>query len=148
MSMSVRATDRRRHARPAVLALLLAVGLGGCATQALESASAKLREGIERDLTPATERLARRTGEQLIASLVAELEGPLNKRLLEAGQDMSKSLIKGAALGFSEPGNQDSFGTLTYTLHESEELKAAIQPSAHDNDVGPWLSTFLKRRGL
>ena len=33
-------------------------------------------------------------------------------------------------------------------LHESEELKAAIQQSAHDNYVGPWLSSFLKRRGL
>jgi vacuolar-type H+-ATPase subunit E/Vma4 len=183
------------------------------AAEGLESASAKLREGIERDLTPATERLAARTGEQLIASLVAGLEGPLNKRLVEAGQDMSKSLIKGMAIGFSEPGNQDSFGTLTHVmslqamrgarqgmteglpdqrqvalvasivvlaallllaaaslsflwwryhqsaksltimaeninLHESEELKAAIQQSAHDNYVGPWLSSFLKRRGL
>jgi hypothetical protein len=26
--------------------------------------------------------------------------------------------------------------------------KAAIQQSAHDNYVGPWLSSFLKRRGL
>jgi vacuolar-type H+-ATPase subunit E/Vma4 len=183
------------------------------ATEGLESASAKLRDRIERDLTPATERLARRTGEQLIASLVAGLEGPLNKRLMEAGQDMSKSLIKGVALGFNEPGNQESFGTLTQVmslqavrgarqgmkeglpderqvtlvasivvlaallllaaaslsllwwryhqsaksltimaeninLHESEELKAAIQQSAHDNYVGPWLSSFLKRRGL
>jgi hypothetical protein len=36
----------------------------------------------------------------------------------------------------------------TINLHESEELKAAIQQSAHDNYVGPWLSSFLKRRGL
>ena len=183
------------------------------ATEGLESASAKLRERIERDLTPATERLARRTGEQFIAALVAGLEGPLNKRLVEAGQDMSKSLIKGMAVGFNEPSNQESFGTLTQVmslqavrgarqgmteglpdqrqvalvasivvlaallllsaaalsfiwwryhqsaksltimaeninLHESEELKAAIQQSAHDNYVGPWLSSFLKRRGL
>jgi hypothetical protein len=27
-------------------------------------------------------------------------------------------------------------------------LKAAIHQSAHDNYVGPWLSSFLKRRGL
>ena len=31
--MSVRATARRRHARLAALALLLAAGLGGCVTQ-------------------------------------------------------------------------------------------------------------------
>ena len=31
---------------------------------------------------------------------------------------------------------------------EARDLKAAIQQSAHDNYVGPWLSTFLKRRGL
>ena len=31
---------------------------------------------------------------------------------------------------------------------EAPDLKAAIQQSAHDNYVGPWLSTFLKRRGL
>jgi hypothetical protein len=31
---------------------------------------------------------------------------------------------------------------------EASDLKAAIQQSAYDNYVGPWLSTFLKRRGL
>ncbi len=31
---------------------------------------------------------------------------------------------------------------------ESSELKQAIRESAHANYVGPWLSSFLKRRGL
>jgi len=183
------------------------------AAEGLQSASATLRDRIEREASPATERLAKRTGEQFIASLVAGLEGPLSKRLTDAGQDMSKSLIKGMAVGFSEPGNQDSFGALTQVMslqavrgarqgmkeglpderqvalvasvvvlatmlllaaaglsllwwryhqsaksltimaetinmHDADELKAAIQQNAHDNYVGPWLSSFLKRRGL
>jgi hypothetical protein len=32
--------------------------------------------------------------------------------------------------------------------HDATELKRAIQKSATDNYVGPWLSTFLKARGL
>lgn len=32
--------------------------------------------------------------------------------------------------------------------HEASELKRAIHKSATDNYVGPWLSTFLKARGL
>jgi cobalamin biosynthesis Mg chelatase CobN len=183
------------------------------AADGIDKMTVRLRERIERDVTPATERLAKRTGEELIASLVAGLEGPLQKRLLEAGQGMSTSLIKGVALGLNEPSNQESFGSLTQVMSlqavrgarqgmkeglpderqvaliasivvlaallvlavgslsflwwryhqsaksltimaeninqlESEELKAAIQQSAHDNYVGPWLSSFLKRRGL
>jgi hypothetical protein len=183
------------------------------AADGIDKMTVRLRERIERDVTPATERLAKRTGEELIASLVAGLEGPLQKRLLEAGQGMSTSLIRGVALGLNEPSNQESFGSLTQVMSlqavrgarqgmkeglpderqvaliasivvlaallvlaagslsflwwryrqsaksltimaesinqlESEELKAAIQQSARDNYVGPWLSSFLKRRGL
>ena len=32
--------------------------------------------------------------------------------------------------------------------HQADALKATIKQSAHDNYVGPWLSSFLKRRGL
>ena len=32
--------------------------------------------------------------------------------------------------------------------HDAKELKQAIRKSATDNYVGPWLSTFLKTRGL
>ena len=32
--------------------------------------------------------------------------------------------------------------------HDAQELKQAIHKSATDNYVGPWLSTFLKARGL
>ena len=183
------------------------------AAEGLQTASATLRDRLEREASPATERLAKRTGEQFIGALIAGLEGPLNKRLMDAGQDMSKSLIKGMTVGFSEPGTQDTFGALTQVMslqavrgarqgmkeglpderqvalvasvvvltamlvlaagglsllwwryrqsaksltimaetinmHDADELKAAIQQSAHENYVGPWLSTFLKRRGL
>lgn len=183
------------------------------AAEGIEIAAARLRERLESDVTPATERLAKRTGEELITSLVKGLEGPLQARLLVAGQEMSQSLIKGLALGLNEPTNQGSFGGLTKLMtreavrgaregmheglpterqmaliaaivvmgalllfatlglsfvwwryhqstksltimaesinqHRSDELKAAIQQSAHDNYVGPWLSSFLKRRGL
>jgi hypothetical protein len=183
------------------------------ATDGIDKMATRLRERIAGEITPAMERLARRTGEQLIVSLVAGLEGPLQKRLLEAGQGMSASMIKGVALGLNEPANQASFGNLTQVMSleavrgarqgmkeglpderqvaliaslvvlaallilatgsmslfwwryhqsaksltimaeninqlEATELKAAIQQSAHDNYVGPWLSTFLKRRGL
>jgi hypothetical protein len=32
--------------------------------------------------------------------------------------------------------------------HQSGALKDAIEKSTHDNYVGPWFSSFLKRRGL
>jgi len=182
-------------------------------TESVASATSKLREGLERDVTPATERLAQHTAEQLITSLVAGLEGPLQQRLLTAGREMSKALIKGLAQGLDDPVNQSSFGSLTQLMmlqavrgakqgvqeglpderrvvliasivvltallflsatglsfvwwryhqsaksltimaeninqHEADALKTAIQKSAQENYVGPWLSSFLKRRGL
>lgn len=32
--------------------------------------------------------------------------------------------------------------------HQSGALEETIKKSAHDNDVGPWFSSFLKRRAL
>ena len=32
--------------------------------------------------------------------------------------------------------------------HRSDALEDTIEKSAHDNYVGPWFSSFLKRRGL
>jgi hypothetical protein len=48
---------------------------------------------------------------------------------------------------------QQSAKTLTIVAesinqHKSDALKDTIRKSAHDNYVGPWFSTFLKRRGL
>ncbi len=183
------------------------------ATESIDRLTARLRDRIEADVIPATERLAKRTGEQFIVSLVAGLEGPLQQRLLVAGEEMSKALIRGAGQGMDDPTNQERFGGLTQLItlqavrgarqglneslpdqrqvaliasivvlaallvlsatglsflwwryhqsaktltiiaenineHDAEPLKAAIQKDAHDNYVGPWLSSFLKRRGL
>ena len=63
--MSVRATDRRRHARSAALALLLAAGLGGCVTQefvrGIEHDAARGAMGGVADGIPAIEEPLRQT---------------------------------------------------------------------------------------
>jgi hypothetical protein len=48
---------------------------------------------------------------------------------------------------------QQSAKTLTIVAksinnHQSGALKDTIKRSTHDNYVGPWFSSFLKRRGL
>ena len=48
---------------------------------------------------------------------------------------------------------QQSAKTLTIVAetindHQSGALKDTIKKSTHDNYVGPWFSSFLKRRGL
>jgi hypothetical protein len=183
------------------------------ATAGILAATTTLRDSLERDVTPAAQRLAQRMGDQLIVSLVAGLEGPLQQAMLRAGRNMSQALIRGAAEGADDPINQAGFGGLTNHVmlqavrgakqgmreglpdqgqvalisglvllgalvlvsggglavvwwryqqsaktltivaesindHRSGALKEAIRKSTHDNYVGPWFSTFLKRRGL
>ncbi len=72
-----------------------------------------LRDSLDRDVTPSAERLARRMGEELVASVVKGLEGPLQKSMLQAGRNMSQALMKGAAEGAEDPINQAGFGGLT-----------------------------------
>ena len=191
----------------------LEVELRKVATASILAATTTLRDSIERDVNPATQRLARQMGEQLVASLVTGLEGPMQARLQLVGRNMSLALIKGAAEGADDPVNQAGFGDLTHQVmlqamrgarqgmseglpnrtqvalisavvllgvmvlgsggglawfwwryqqsaktltivaesinqHKSDALKDTIRKSAHDNYVGPWFSTFLKRRGL
>ena len=59
----------------------------------------------------------------------------------------------GGGLGWFWWRYQQSAKTLTIVAesinqHESGPLKETIRQSAHDNYVGPWFSSFLKRRGL
>jgi hypothetical protein len=175
------------------------------ATESIASATSRLREGVERDVTPAAQLLARRTAEQLVTALVAGLQA--------IGGEMGRAVIAGAARGMGDPENQASAGgfvrlvglqavrgaaeavheglpdrmqaaliagivvlgaflvlaagglTMIWSRyqkstkslaivaesinqHEADALKATIKQSAHDNYVGPWLSSFLKRRGL
>ena len=72
-----------------------------------------LRDSLDRDVTPSAERLASRMGEELVASVVKGLEGPLQKSMLQAGRNMSQALMKGAAEGAEDPINQAGFGGLT-----------------------------------
>ncbi len=183
------------------------------ATASILAATTPLRDSLERDVTPAAQRLASRMGEELVASVVKGLEGPLQKTMLQAGRNMSQALIKGAAEGAEDPLNQAGFGGLTNHVmlqavrgarqgmteglpdqaqvalisgmvllgalvlattgglgffwwryqqsaktltivaksinnHQSGALKDTIKKSTHDNYVGPWFSSFLKRRGL
>lgn len=82
-------------------------------TAGILATTTTLRDSLERDVTPAAERLARRMGEELVTSLVKGLEGPLQKTMLQAGRNMSQALIKGAAEGAEDPINQAGFGGLT-----------------------------------
>jgi len=183
------------------------------ATASILAATTTLRDSLERDVTPAAQRLASRMGEELVISVVKGLEGPLQKTMLQAGRNMSQALIKGAAEGADDPINQAGFGGLTSHVmlqavrgarqgmteglpdqaqvalisgmvllgalvlatsvglgffwwryqqstktltivaksinnHQSGALKDTIRKSTHDNYVGPWFSSFLKRRGL
>jgi len=183
------------------------------ATQSILAVTLTLRDSVERDVSPATQRLAKRMADQLVVSLVEGLEGPLQERVQLAGRNMAQALIKGAAQGADDPVNQAGFGgftshvmlqavrgakqgmteslpsqtetalvsavillgalllgtaatlglywwryqqsakTLTIVAesinqHQSGTLKETIRKSAHDNYVGPWFSSFLKRRGL
>jgi hypothetical protein len=182
-------------------------------TASILAATTTLRDSLERDVTPAAQRLASRMGEELVVSVVKGLEGPLQKTMLQAGRNMSQALIKGAAEGADDPLNQAGFGGLTNHVmlqavrgarqgmteglpdqaqvalisgmvllaalvlassaglgffwwryqqsaktltivaksinnHQSGALKDTIKKSTHDNYVGPWFSSFLKRRGL
>ena len=59
----------------------------------------------------------------------------------------------GGGLGWFWWRYQQSAKTLTIVAesinqHQSGALKETIRQSAHDNYVGPWFSSFLKRRGL
>ena len=183
------------------------------ATASILASTTTLRDSLERDVTPAAQRLASRMGEELVVSIVKGLEGPLQKSMLQAGRNMSQALIKGAAEGADDPINQAGFGGLTNHVmlqavrgarqgmteglpdqaqvalisgmvllaalvlassgglgffwwryqqsaktltivaksinnHQSGALKDTIKKSTHDNYVGPWFSSFLKRRGL
>jgi hypothetical protein len=181
--------------------------------QTMAEAGTALKDSIERQLTPATEVLARHTAEVLVDTLVKALEGPLGKKLEESAGQMGQKLVSEAATALAAPTSKTSVAEFTesatrgalrgaragvgeglpqhieaaliaglvvmgalllsfavgmYMLwsryqqsttslaiiaqkineHETPELKETIQQSAADNHVGPWLSQFLKHRGL
>ena len=112
-------TALARQGDETVRALITAAGtqveteMRAVATQSILAATTTLRGSVERDVSPATQRLAKRMADQLIVSLVEGLEGPLQDRLQIAGRNMAQALIKGADQGADDPINQAGFGGLT-----------------------------------
>ena len=168
---------------------------------------------MEKQLTPATEQLARHTAEVLADSLVKALDGPLGKKLEQTTGQLGQQLVSEAATALASPASKAAvaefaesatrgavrgaragvseglpphlqtaliaglvvlcalvvlFAIGAFSLwhryqqsttslaiiaekinqQQSQELKQAISKSAADNHVGPWLSRFLKNRGL
>lgn len=177
------------------------------------TAGGALRDSLQKDLTAATQLLAKNTAEALVAALVKALDGELGQKLKQTAGGMSQQLIleatselrgpasKQAVSEFAESalrgavrGTRDGiseslpsrlqvalisglivcatlllmlgggFAVVYYRYRKSTktltiiaekineaaatDLKQAIHKSATVNYVGPWLSSFLKERGL
>lgn len=187
--------------------------LRGAVAETVTAAGSALKESLEKDLTKASQHLAKSTAEALTAALLQALDGPLGKRLEQSAGQMAQQMVgqatstlrdpnsKAAISEFTESamrgavrGTRDGvneglpnrlqsaliagvvvLGTLVFVAaiamlllwsryrlstkslaiiaekinqHDAQDLKRAIHKSATDNYVGPWLSTFLKARGL
>lgn len=181
--------------------------------QTVATAGSSLKEAVQKDLADATQVLARKTADALVATLVKALEGPLGEQLQKAAGGMGRQLISEAATSLRDPASKQAVGEFTQSALygavrgtkqgvsdglpdrvqttlisgvvvlaslltltaiallilfrryrqstksltiiaqkinqvEAIDLKRAIQKSADDNYVGPWLSNFLKHRGL
>ena len=197
-----------QNAGPALQKELRQIVLATVAT-----ASGALKESIQKDLTAATQTLARSTAETLVATLVIALEGKLGQQLKQLVGALGQQLVADAATKLRDPASKDAVGefaesamkgavrgtrsgideglpsrlqvalisglivcgallvifttgffiifhryrqsakSLTIIAQkineaDSQNLKQAIQKSAHANYLGPWLSSFLKQRGL
>lgn len=191
----------------------LRTALRTAVVQMMAEAGAALRESVEKQLTPASETLARHTAEVLTEALVKALEGPLGQKLERTAGEMGQQLVREAAIALAAPTSKTAVAEFTesatrgavrgaragvseelpphfqaaliaglivlgsllllsgvgaYMLwrryqqsttslaiiaekinqQDAKDLKRAIQKSATDNHVGPWLSSFLKHRGL
>jgi hypothetical protein len=191
----------------------LRTALRAAVLNTMTEAAAALKESMEKQLTPATELLARHTSEVLVDTLVKALEGPLGEKLEQAAGQLGQRLVSEATTALATPAAKSAVAEFTesatrgairgaheqvraempahlqsalyaglivmgallflcalaaYGLwhhyqqsatslaliaekinqHDSEKLKQAIRESAAANHVGPWLSRFLKHRGL
>jgi hypothetical protein len=177
------------------------------------TASGALKDSIQKDLTAATQLLARSTAEALVATMVRALEGELGQQLKQTVGGLGQQLVADAASKLREPASRQAvseftesamkgavrgtrdgineglpnrlqvalisglvvcatlllvvslgFFLLFYRYRQStkslaiiaqkinetdaKSLKQQIQKSASANYLGPWLSSFLKQRGL
>ncbi len=181
--------------------------------QTMTEAGAALKDSVEKQLTPATEALARHTAAVLVDTLLKALDGPLGQKLEQMGGQMGQRVVSEAAAALAAPASKSAVaefsesatrgavrgaragvseelpahlaaaliaglvvtGSLLLLLAiaaysiwrryqqsttalaivaekinqaDSKPLKQAIHKSASENHVGPWLSGFLKHRGL
>lgn len=181
--------------------------------QTVAAASGALRDAVSRDLTQASQQLARGTAEALVTALVKALEGPLGQQLQQTAGLMGQRLASETAAGLASPASKAAAAEFTHSAvqgalrgaragldeglpdrlqialiaaavvlaalvlllglgilviyrrykkstkslaiiaekinqQDATDLKRAIRRSADDNYVGPWLSGFLKERGL
>lgn len=179
----------------------------------LSAARVVLKDAIQKDLTEASQVLAKSLAETLAAALTKQLEGPLGKQLESTAGQLGQKLAGEATAALGSPASKAAVGEFTESAmrgavrgardgvndglpnriqvgliaavvvlfcvlvllslgsfilfrryrhstkaltiiaekinqHDAAELKRSIAKSAQDNYVGPWLSTFLKSRGL
>ena len=112
--MSVRATDRRRHARPAALALLLAAGLGGCVTQEYvrgigHHAAKGAMDGVA-DGIPAIEEPLRQTLHRVLVE---------DETLRRAARDMTETAVKSLEAGLASAEMRKQIDDLVTQAFES-----------------------------
>lgn len=187
--------------------------LRGAVSETVTAAGGALKESLEKDLTKASQHLAKSTAEALTTALLQALDGPLGKRLEQSAGQMAQQMVGQATFALRDPNSKAAISEFTesamrgavrgtregvneglpnrlqsaliagivvlgalvllaaigmlllwsrYRLstkslaiiaekinqHDAQDLKRAIHKSATDNYVGPWLSTFLKARGL
>ena len=187
--------------------------LSAIVLQTVATADGALRDAIQKDLTAATQLMAKSTAEALVATIVKALEGELGQQLEHTVGDLSRQLVAQAATKLRDPESREAVGefaesamrgavrgtrsgindslptrlqvalisslvvcatllllltvgffillaryrksTKSLTLiaqkineSDAKPLKQSIRQSADANYVGPWLSSFLKRRGL
>lgn len=140
-----------RDGNDAVRALVKTAGsqleaeLRRVASQSILATTTALRDSLDRDVSPAAQRLARRMGEQLIDSLVVGLEGPMQERLTRTGRDMAQALLKGAAQGASDPITQAGFGGLTHQamLHAVRGARQGMSEGLPDQAKVALVSTIV-----
>ncbi len=120
----------------------------GQATQTLRDPSSKA--AVSEFTESAMRGAVRGTREAVSEGLPNRLQSALIAGMVVVG-----TLFFVALLGVLLLWNRYRLSTKSLTIiaekinqHDATELKRAIQKSATDNYVGPWLSSFLKSRGL
>lgn len=84
----------------------LKTALRGAVLQTVAEASSALKDAIQKDLTAATQQLAKGTAEALANALVAALDGPLGQRLQQTAGQMGQRLASETTAGLRDPASK------------------------------------------